>query len=1701
MKSALTAMQTLNQAFAARESKLLAQIDGLESTLKQERAEQHHALSITTEQRDRTAVLFDDVQARLQTDLIGLRDALAAREDAISRLGVEISGNDSELEKSQVEVVRLESEKLTLMTRLYDAEAGISDRDRALALNEAQLQSVTCQLTEEMTELDRLREALDQRLADANSLRSLATDQEQALRRVESIGEQLREALLAQVELNRQKDDSIGLLQQSLAARDSELEEEMFSLRAMLGGSQAALLDRERAFSILSEELRAGVSALADRVAEVESLRLQSEDLRRALHRERDDSAQTINSLVTDRELTIRALELAEDQRQEANQAQIQLTVQKDDFLAALQRSLSVKETEKNEAIARLSEELRCSQAKLMEVGENVNRFSLECAALKVEISVATQALFDRSQTVSRLEEQFRTSAAAVTHLSGLVDSLNAKDTALAQLGQSAELREREIACTRQHAARLSAELVAIKSSRLWRFQSSLRRIGGGSVRGLEMPPKFELELQPSAGVLADDSVLTEGKSMLFNDTVGPRSGGFQAENSLTTLLIKQDVEFIEAAYLSLLRRAADPQGRVYYLSRLRAGAPKMQLLVELSRSPEARAMGTELAGLREASRRIRWSQWPLLGRVVRTFVGLESTSETQARLRAIEQQIARMAGADSDCLDRIIHSVSGLAEQVASLKSLPETKGGGVASSPLRWSTAKPPVFFTICSKNFTAYAKTLFDSIVAHHPSAEFYLFLCDAPDPDRYDTSSLPFRVVTLSQLNIPDVEGMALRYNITEFNTAIKPFAFLYLFNTRDATQVVYVDPDIYVTSAFREVIGGFEEGADCILTPHILNPAERAEVSDDKMLLFGIYNLGFVALRNTPRVIQIMEWWGRRLEHECVIALEKGLFVDQKWADLFPAFIPNTLVLRHAGYNVAYWNVPQRSVTRMSGVWFANDEPLRFAHFSGNKLDDPTVYSRHSWTLNTENIGELKSLLEEYREAVFANGHAEYSRLPYAYNWSGAGGVNLHTPEPTKEAAEEVASLPMMASGDVERSNGAVDWKFHQRERAGVPIPRVFVTDWSTPRPDQDAGSVTTFFLLKILVCLGYDVTFAPSDLEPLGEYTQAVRALGVRCLDRNDTDTIQSVLITEGANYSAYVGFRAPIMALYLADIRRFAPNAKIVLETVDLHYLRDERSAQATGSEAAAETARRSKDWELGIISGCDVSIVLSSYEQELLKKELPDTDIRTMPLLFLDMMGPSGHSFEERSDILFIGGFRHTPNVDATVWFCNEIWPKVHPRLPGVRFLIIGSHPPESILELAQIEGVDVIGHVKDLDPIFGRIRLSVTPLRYGAGIKGKVATSLGYGVPVVGTALTFEGMELRNDRHVLIADDASSFADAVVRAYTDKALWERLSRDGFERVNALYSESAGRTRVEALMNSLNIKSSDFSFHVFRSQAQYAQHRRDNAAEYDRRHRVELELINRGANSFFVKGYCVSCQKDTEFQVSFMYSYQSTVDGEPIPNWREHLNCMSCGHTNRVRLMLHLIQSYIRPLPQARVYISEQTTTLFAHLAAQYEFLTGSEYLGTTVPFGEEHNGWRNEDMTRLTFDSRSFDLMISCDVLEHVSDDLAAFSECYRCLAPGGRLLFTAPCSLSSDHNIVRARLAADGSIEHLINPPEYHGNPVDPENGALCFRYFGWEILQQLRSVGFVDAYAISAWSRSFGYLGGEQIVFVAIKGAV
>jgi len=272
-----------------------------------------------------------------------------------------------------------------------------------------------------------------------------------------------------------------------------------------------------------------------------------------------------------------------------------------------------------------------------------------------------------------------------------------------------------------------------------------------------------------------------------------------------------------------------------------------------------------------------------------------------------------------------------------------------------------------------------------------------------------------------------------------------------------------------------------------------------------------------------------------------------------------------------------------------------------------------------------------------------------------------------------------------------------------------------------------------------------------------------------------------------------------------------------------------------------------------------------------------------------------------------------------------------------------------------------------------------------------------------------------------------------------------------------------------------------------------EYGNYVRSMAGEYESRNLTEQALLVEQEH-FVVPGYCFVCSQPVSFLADYAYGFKN-ADGQTIPNWRECLICPGCRLNNRMRAAIHLFHELCRPQSDCSLYITEQTTPMYKWLNGAFANVIGSEFLGSDgFPGSKNTKGIRHEDLTRLSFTYEQFDFVLSFDVFEHIPNYRKAFSECRRVLKKGGALFFTIPFDRHSARNIIRAEILPDGTTNHLM-PPEYHGDPLQ-ESGCLCFRHFGWECLDELKNEGFSEAACYFYWSREYGYLGGEQLLFVS-----
>ena len=288
--------------------------------------------------------------------------------------------------------------------------------------------------------------------------------------------------------------------------------------------------------------------------------------------------------------------------------------------------------------------------------------------------------------------------------------------------------------------------------------------------------------------------------------------------------------------------------------------------------------------------------------------------------------------------------------------------------------------------SKNYLAYARVFARSFRERHADVPVFVLLVDAVD-GCFDPATEPFSVVLAEELaNLPDPHQVFFKYDVLELNTALKPYFFELLFERHGLRKLVYFDPDILVVSPVDRLFELLDVHA-ALLTPHLLDPIEDEQrPSEVDILRAGVYNLGFLGLSARPATRALLSWWKRRLYAGCFVDPDRGYFVDQRWMDLAPALFEGVHVLREPEWNVAYWNL-HALAPRIASVESAptvDGRPLGFFHFSGFDAERAGEVSKHQDRFKMADVPHLRPLFDRYRALLFAEGHREVRKLPYAY---------------------------------------------------------------------------------------------------------------------------------------------------------------------------------------------------------------------------------------------------------------------------------------------------------------------------------------------------------------------------------------------------------------------------------------------------------------------------------------------------------------------------------------------------------------------------------------------------------------------------------------------------------------------------------------------------------------------------------------------
>jgi GT2 family glycosyltransferase/SAM-dependent methyltransferase len=361
--------------------------------------------------------------------------------------------------------------------------------------------------------------------------------------------------------------------------------------------------------------------------------------------------------------------------------------------------------------------------------------------------------------------------------------------------------------------------------------------------------------------------------------------------------------------------------------------------------------------------------------------------------------------------------------------------------------------------------------------------------------------------------------------------------------------------------------------------------------------------------------------------------------------------------------------------------------------------------------------------------------------------------------------------------------------------------RVVVVDHMMLTHDKDGGSLRMFRLLRILRDLGYKVSFAPISAELLQPYTSDVLSLGVEVLPTpadlghhlaSTTAEVRAVLVSRW--HTAWHVYEL---------IRSTAPDAPLIFDTVDLHFRRSEFEARSVDDPNVSAEARDVRRRELEMVRLADITLVVSTDEKELLESLVPGAHVEL--LANVHDAEPTQTGFDERSGLLFVGNLKHPPNADAVMWFVDDVLPRVRQQLPDVRLHIVGSRMPPEVSGLDGPE-VRVEGWLPDLRPQYEARRIAIAPIRYGAGMKGKVTDALAHGLPVVTTSVGVEGMPAEVQDLTWIANDADTMVERILTVYGDRTEWEQIHAAAPSVVDRHYGSKATEERLRAILHSVH-------------------------------------------------------------------------------------------------------------------------------------------------------------------------------------------------------------------------------------------------------------------------------------------------------
>ncbi|MGD8177152.1 glycosyltransferase [Marinimicrobium sp. ARAG 43.8] len=577
--------------------------------------------------------------------------------------------------------------------------------------------------------------------------------------------------------------------------------------------------------------------------------------------------------------------------------------------------------------------------------------------------------------------------------------------------------------------------------------------------------------------------------------------------------------------------------------------------------------------------------------------------------------------------------------------------------------------------------------------------------------------------------------------------------------------------------------------------------------DNVNLIVNEDNLGF--LRNCNKAAK--EAKGRYL-----VMLNNDTEVTSGWLDEMLATFERFEGVGMAGSKLIY---PDGKLQEAGGIVWGNGQPWNLGN-GGNPEAPEWNYARQADYLSGASFMVPKTLWDELEGFSDEFAPAYYEDTDFAFKVRSAGYKTLFVPHSVVVHFEGMSNGRDVTKGikknqalnapkfrakwiDSYMYNGIASLDKVRFNKDRNVAYRVLMLDYAVPRPDHDAGSYAAVQEMRMLQANGCKVSFLAENLSYMGKYTKNLNRMGVETFYAPFQTSVEQVLQERGDEFDVVYITRYDVAERHLENVRRLT-NAKIVFNNADLHFLRELRAALAANKQDLSGPLA-TRDRELALMRNVDAILSYNPTEHAVIASHnLREDNLFLCPWV----LDGRGHNtgYAERSGIGFLGGFKHTPNVEAVEFFAEQVMPLLRKRLPGVKFHIYGSSMPDSF---KKYEADDVVleGFVENLDEVFENRRLIVAPLLSGAGIKGKVLEAMSAGVPQVLTPVAAEATGLTHGVSAMIVEEPGAWAEVLTDVYENEAQWARLSENSLALAQSNFSFENGVKGMKRVLEGVGV------------------------------------------------------------------------------------------------------------------------------------------------------------------------------------------------------------------------------------------------------------------------------------------------------